>query len=75
MSHNLHNSLREFKFGAGKSGKYYSLPALEKASVVKVSRLPVCLRVVLESVLRNLDGKKITEAHLKNLMNWRPKRI
>ena len=73
MSHNLFNSLQEFKFGAGKTGKYYSLPALEKAGVGKVSRLPVSLRVVLESALRNYDGKKITEAHLKNLANWKPK--
>ncbi|HEY9447405.1 MAG TPA: aconitase family protein, partial [Burkholderiales bacterium] len=73
MSHNLHNSLQEFQFGTGKSGRYYSLPALEKAGVGKVSRLPVSLRVVLESALRNYDGKKITEAHLKGLANWKPK--
>src|SRR5258706_537508 len=71
MSHNLFNSLQEFRF-SGKSGKYYSLPALEKAGLGKVSRLPVGLRVVLESALRNYDGKKITEAHLKNLANWKP---
>ncbi len=73
MSHNLYNSLQEFQFGAGKTGQYYSLPALEKAGVAKVSRLPVSLRVVLESALRNFDDKKITEAHLKNLANWKPK--
>ena len=73
MSHNLFSSLQDFRFGAGKSGKYYSLPALEKAGVAKVSRLPVSLRVVLESALRNFDGKKITEAHLKNLANWQPR--
>ena len=38
MSHNLYDSQQDFKFGAGKSGKYYSLPALEKAGVGKVSR-------------------------------------
>jgi aconitate hydratase len=73
MSHNLFNSLQEFKFGAGKTGTCYALPALEKAGLGKVSRLPVSLRVVLESALRNYDGKKITEAHLKNLANWQPK--
>ena len=72
MSHNLFDSLKEFKF-AGKTGKYYSLPALEKAGFGKMSRLPVSLRVVLESALRNYDGKKITDAHLKNLANWKPK--
>ena len=71
MSHNLYNSLQEFKF-AGKTGKYYSLPALEKSGFGKVSRLPISLRVVLESALRSYDDKKITEAHLKNLANWQP---
>ncbi len=71
MSHNLFNSLQEFKYG-GKSGKFYSLPALEKAGLGKISRLPVSLRVVLESALRNFDGKKITEAHLKSFAGWKP---
>jgi len=71
MSHNLFNSLQEFKYG-GKPGKYYSLPALEKAGLGKISRLPVSLRVVLESALRNFDGKKITEAHLKSFAGWKP---
>jgi aconitate hydratase len=71
MSHNLFSSLQEFTFG-GKKGRYYSLPALEKAGLGKVSRLPVSLRVVLESALRNFDGKKITEDHLKTLAGWKP---
>ncbi len=73
MRHHLHESLREFSFGAGKSGQYYSLQALEQAGFAKISRLPVSLRVVLESALRNFDGKKITAAHLKALANWQPK--
>ena len=72
MSHNLHNTLQEFKF-AGKTGKFYSLPALEKAIGAKISRLPVSIRIVLESVLRNCDGKKVTEEHIKQLANWKPK--
>ncbi len=72
MSHNLFNSLQEFKY-AGKTGKYYSLPALEKAGLGRISRLPISLRVVLESALRNCDGKKITEAHLKNMAGWKTK--
>jgi aconitate hydratase len=71
MSHNLFNSLQQFQYG-GKTGQYYSLPALEKAGLGKVSRLPRSLRVVLESALRNYDGKKITEAHLKGLASWKP---
>jgi aconitate hydratase len=73
MSLNLFNTQQEFKYGAGKSGKYYSLPALEKAGVGKLSRLPISLRIVLESVLRNYDNKKITEAHIRDLANWNPK--
>ena len=71
MSHNLFQSLQQFKYGA-KTGQYYSLPALEKAGLGKVSRLPRSLRVVLESALRNYDGLKITETHLKNLAGWKP---
>ena len=73
MSHNLYSSQQEFSYGAGKKGKYYSLPALEKAGLGKISRLPVSVRVVLESALRNYDGKKITEDHLKTLAAWKAK--
>jgi aconitase A len=52
------------------TGKYYSLRALETAGVGKVSRLPVSIRIVLESVLRNCDGKKVTEEHVRQLANW-----
>ena len=72
MSHNLFDSLQSFKLASGASGRYYSLPALERAGVAKVSRLPVSIRVVLESVLRNCDGKKVTEAHVRELANWKP---
>ncbi len=72
MSHNLFNTLREFRPGSGRTGKFYSLPALEEAGVGKVSRLPVSLRIVLEAVLRNCDGKKVTEEHVRQLANWGP---
>jgi len=72
MSHNLFNTLQEFKMRSGKSGKFYSLPALGKALGVNTSRLPVSIRIVLESVLRNCDGKKITEAHVRQLASWKP---
>jgi aconitase A len=39
----------------------------------KVSRLPVSIRIVLESVLRNCDGNKVTEEHVRQLANWKPK--
>ena len=72
MANNAFNSLREFKLKSGKTGKYYSLAALEEAGLGKTSRLPVSLRVVLESVLRNCDGKRITEDAVKALAGWKP---
>src|SRR5690348_7253553 len=72
MAHNLFDTLREFKPAAGKIGKYYSLPALQKAGIGKISRLPVSIRIVLESVLRNCDGKKVTEEHVRQLAGWKP---
>src|SRR5512134_692566 len=71
MPHNLFNSLQDFTIGA-KKGKYYSLGALEKAGLGKVSRLPVSIRIVLESVLRNCDGIKVTEEHVRQLAHWQP---
>ncbi|MEP7328524.1 MAG: aconitate hydratase AcnA, partial [Betaproteobacteria bacterium] len=72
MSHNLHGTLSQFTLASGAAGKFYSLPALERAGIGRVSRLPVSIRIVLESVLRNCDGKKVTEAHVKQLANWAP---
>ncbi|GAB7524630.1 aconitate hydratase AcnA [Paraburkholderia sp. 2C] len=71
MAHNLHKTLKEFDSGSGK-GKYYSLPQLGKALNVKIERLPVSIRIVLESVLRNYDGKKIAEEHIEQLATWKP---
>ncbi|GAB5095421.1 MULTISPECIES: aconitate hydratase AcnA [unclassified Caballeronia] len=71
MAHNLHNTLKEFDSGSGK-GKFYSLPQLGEALKVKIERLPVSIRLVLESVLRNYDGKKISEEHIEQLVNWKP---
>jgi aconitate hydratase len=71
-AHNLFNSLQTFDLGNGKQGNFYSLPALEKAGVGPISKLPVSIRLVLESVLRNCDGKKVSEANIKELANWKP---
>jgi aconitate hydratase len=71
MSRNTLNTLKDFNI-SGKKGKFYSLPALEKSLGAKISRLPVSIRLVLESVLRNVDGKKVTEEHVKQLANWAP---
>jgi aconitate hydratase len=71
MPHNAFNTLKTFQPAAGKTGQYYSLPALA-ATFPSVRRLPISIRIVLESVLRNVDGKKITEEHVKELANWKP---
>ncbi|MGD1019400.1 MAG: aconitate hydratase [Verrucomicrobiia bacterium] len=71
--HNSFNSLRTFDLGGGRKGRLYSLPALEAAGVGKISRLPVSIRIVLESVLRNVDGKKVTERDVRTLANWNAK--
>ena len=70
--HNLFDALKTFDPGNGRQGRFYSLPQLEKSGVGPVSRLPVSIRLVLESVLRNCDGKKVHEANVKELANWQP---
>lgn len=72
MSHSLFETRREFDLGNGKTGTYYSLPQLEAAGVASVSTLPVSIRIVLESVLRNYDGARITENDVRTLANWQP---
>src|SRR4051794_23332795 len=64
--HNLFGTLQEFS-----AGRFYSLPQLEKEGVGPVSRMPVSLRIVLESVLRNYDGRRIGEADVAALANWK----
>src|SRR5437667_9098495 len=70
--HNPFDSLRAFDLGNGQQGTFYSLPALEKAGVGTISTLPVSIRLVLESVLRNCDGKRVSEAAVRALANWKP---
>ena len=66
------NTLEQFDLGNGQRGYFHSLPALERAGVGPVSRLPVSIRIVLESVLRNLDGKRVAEANVRELARWKP---
>src|ERR1700722_14437020 len=66
----MKDTLRIFDAGQGKAGFYYSLPALEEKGLGKISRLPVSIRIVLESVLRNCDGKKVAEEDVIALANW-----
>jgi aconitate hydratase A / 2-methylisocitrate dehydratase len=71
MSHNLFNTRQTFKTGTGSDGVFYSLPQLETEGIGKISRLPISIRIVLESVLRNFDeGKKVSEANVRALSAW-----
>jgi aconitate hydratase len=67
------STVRSFNAGQGKEGFYYSLPVLEETGVGKISRLPISIRIVLESVLRNCDGKKVSEIDVQRLANWNAK--
>ncbi|NLY64802.1 MAG: aconitate hydratase, partial [Alcaligenaceae bacterium] len=67
----LSSTLKTLKTGK-QTGQFYSLPALGKKLGIKINKLPISIRIVLESVLRNCDGKKITEEHVRQLANWQP---
>ena len=66
---NLYNSKQSFELN-GKRYHYYRLKAIEEAGVAKISRLPYSIRVLLESVLRQVDGRVITKEHVDNLAKW-----
>ncbi len=72
MSHVFKNTVKTFPVFRQKQGLFYSIPALGKELGLNLSRLPVSIRIVLESVLRNCDEKKITEEHVRQLANWKP---
>ncbi len=72
MSHNLFDSRKTFTLSNGTTGTYYALAALEAAGLGKITRLPVSIRIVLESVLRNCDGRKVAEEHIRELAAWSP---
>ena len=70
MTNNPFKTLKDFKLASGKTGKLHSLPVLAKR-FPNIKRLPVSIRIVLESVLRNCDGKKVTTEHVEQLANWK----
>ena len=70
-SHAFATTLKTFASGSGREGRFFSLPELAK-TYPGIRRLPVSLRVVLESVLRNCDGKKVTAEHVSELAHWQP---
>ncbi|MGQ3095892.1 MAG: aconitate hydratase AcnA, partial [Roseateles sp.] len=70
-THAFANTRADFKTASGTPGQFFSLPKLAETHP-NVARMPVSLRIVLESVLRNCDGKKVTAEHVAQLANWKP---
>ena len=70
FKHPFAKTLKTFTTASGKEGRLYSLPALAR-QFPGVSRLPISLRIVLESLLRNCDGKKVAAEHVQQLAQWR----
>ncbi len=73
MPNDPFKTLKAFSLGDGKQGNFYSLPELEKAGVGPISKLPISIRIVLESVLRNCDGQRVREEDVRALANWKAK--
>ena len=67
-------ALQKFVPAPGREGLFYSLPHLEKSGLGPISRLPVSIRIVLESVLRNCDGRKVSEDDVRTLAAWKAKK-
>jgi len=65
------STLQTFKTSSGVTGRFYSLPALAR-QFPNIKRLPMSIRIVLESVLRHCDNDKITAEHVAQLSNWKP---
>ena len=67
---------QEFPLGGGGSGRLYSLPRLQERvgpGSLSLSRLPVSLRIVLESLVRNCDGQRVKEEDVRALAAWTPR--
>ncbi len=71
--HNLFSSRLTATTSKGRSFSYYSLPELEKQGIGTISRLPISIRIVLESLLRNYDEKRVSESHIRTLAQWNAK--
>jgi aconitate hydratase len=70
-THPMAHIRRAFTMASGKKGQFFSLPALAQEHPA-IGRLPVSIRIVLESVLRNCDGRKVTPEHVRQLAQWAP---
>ncbi|MDO9406657.1 MAG: aconitate hydratase AcnA [Polaromonas sp.] len=71
QTHAFASTLKSFQTASGQEGKYWSLKELAR-QYPSIERLPVSIRIVLESVLRNCDGKKVTAEHVEQLAHWLP---
>lgn len=69
MTHHSFDTLRPLPHGLG---HFYALKSLEEQGFPRLSRLPVSLRIILESLLRHEDGLRITRHHIEALANWQP---
>ena len=63
-------ALQKFSPSPGREAWFYSLPKLAESGLGKIERLPICIRIVLESVLRNCDGRKVSQADVETLAGW-----
>jgi len=72
LDHVFADTLQTFRTRSGATSRFHSLPELARR-YPNVARLPQSIRIVLESVLRNCDGERVTEAHVRQLANWQPK--
>jgi aconitate hydratase len=61
--------LRPLKVGS-KTYAYFSLPAAEKNGLKGISRLPFSLKVLLENLLRNEDGRSVTKEEIQAVAQW-----
>ncbi|MCI4430580.1 MAG: aconitate hydratase AcnA [Burkholderiales bacterium] len=68
-THAFAKTIKSFTTASGVEGKFFSLPELAR-SYPNVAKLPISIRIVLESVLRNCDGKRVTPGHVAQLANW-----
>ncbi|MBU6427574.1 MAG: aconitate hydratase [Cyanobacteria bacterium REEB65] len=68
----LAGARQSFEAGRGKTGTLYSLPYLEEQGLGAIRRLPVSIRIVLESLLRNCDNRRVREADVRALAAWKP---
>ncbi|MBM7572133.1 aconitate hydratase AcnA [Aquibacillus albus] len=64
-----YNARKQFELN-GKKYNYFELKALEAAGIGEISRLPFSIRILLESLVRQYDGRVIKEEHVEGLAKW-----